>query len=635
MDFFQSQDDARRNTTVLLVLFVAAVVTIIVLTNLLILGVATFQDTNALATRQFHYSWEMFFLVGLGVILLIGLGSLFRIFQLSRGGGKTVAEMLNGELLVDPGDDLSRRRLLNVVEEMAIASGTPVPPVYVIPESSINAFAAGYAPGDAIIGVTQGTLDALNRDQLQGVIAHEFSHILNGDMRLNIRLMGVLYGILMLAIVGRSLLRSRGHRTSSSSRRDSGGAIVMIGLGLFVIGYAGKFFGTLIKAAVSRQREFLADASSVQFTRNPDGIAGALMRIGGFEAGSRLENSNSEELSHAFFAEGVKFAFAGLMSTHPPVSERIKRINPRWDGAFITAQAPEEETVAEQAQDERLAGFAGSVSSVASAATIVEGIGNPGAEQLAMARDVLSRIPAVLLEAVREPYSCRAVVYLVLLDRDQEIRAQQIEQLEASADLFVFSRFRELLGHADHIEADMRLPLLEMAMPRLQMLSSEQREKFLANLDVLIEADQKVGLSEWAFRKYVTRHLAAASGERTGVRFKSFEPVLEDCRVLLSMLAWSDRTATVTPEVAFAQGRDDLEVSFELIDKSSLRLDALDSAVDRLAALHPLRKPKLLKACVATVIADKQVSPVEAELLRAIADSLDCPMPPIVTLGEI
>jgi Zn-dependent protease with chaperone function len=632
MDFFQSQDDARRNTTVLLVLFIAAVLTIVVLTNILILGVASFQDTNALATGQLRYSWETFLLVGLGVVLLIGLGSLFRIFQLSRGGGKTVAEMLNGELLVDPGDDLARRRLLNIVEEMAIASGTPVPPVYVIPESSINAFAAGYAPGDAIIGVTQGTIDALNRDQLQGVIAHEFSHILNGDMRLNIRLMGVLYGILMLAIIGRSLLSSRRHRTSSS-QRDSGGAIIMIGLGLFVIGYAGKFFGTLIKAAVSRQREFLADASSVQFTRNPDGIAGALMRIGGFEAGSRLENSNSEELSHAFFAEGVKFAFAGLMSTHPPITDRIKRINPRWDGEYITSQAqrPEDEGAAMQAQDERLAGFAGVA---ASAEAILEGVGNPGADQLAMARDVLSRIPAALLEAVREPYSCRAVVYLVLLDRDAEVRSQQIDQLEDAADLFVFARFRELLDYADEIEADMRLPLLEMAMPRLQMLSAEQQEQFTANLDALIDADKKVGLSEWALRKFVTRHLEEAAGRRTSVRFKSFDVVLEDCRVLLSMLAWSDRSAKVTPEVAFGQGREELEESCELLDRTSLRLDALDSAVDRLAALHPLRKPKLLKACVATVLADRRVSPVEAELLRAISDALDCPMPPIVTLAE-
>ena len=275
MDFFQHQDKARRNTKLLLALYAAAVISIIILTNLLVIIVLGFSDSASLMTSSQGYDWDLFLMVSMLVILLIGLGSLYRIHSLSKGGS-VVAEMLDGQLLIDPQGSLEKRRLLNVVEEMAIAAGTPVPPVYIIPDESINAFAAGYSPGDAIIGITEGALRNLSRDQLQGVIAHEFSHILNGDMRLNIRLMGVLYGILMLAVIGRIVLN--GSRLRYSSKRNSGGAMLAVGLGLLILGYLGKFFGSLIKAAVSRQREYLADASAVQFTRYPRGISGALKR---------------------------------------------------------------------------------------------------------------------------------------------------------------------------------------------------------------------------------------------------------------------------------------------------------------------------------------------------------------------
>src|SRR5690606_28971990 len=252
-----------------------------------------------------------------------------------RQGGSVVAGLLGG-LPVNPAtDDPDERRLVNVVEEMAIASGVPVPAIYVLPgEESINAFAAGYGVHDAAVAVTRGALKHLTRDELQGVIAHEFSHILNGDMRLNIRLIGLLHGLLLLALIGRVLLRSGGR--SRGRRKEKGGSVqvALIGLGLVLLGYIGVFFGKLIKAAASRQREYLADAAAVQFTRNPEGIAGALKKIGALGAGSRIVHPRAEELSHLYFASGLRSSFAGLFATHPPLVERIRRIDPSFSGDF-------------------------------------------------------------------------------------------------------------------------------------------------------------------------------------------------------------------------------------------------------------------------------------------------------------
>ena len=307
MDFFRSQDLARRNTTRMVLLLALAVLTLIAITNLLVMLVfGSLQNGEDGTVSLARFDWGTFLLIGTGVTLVVLAGSLWKIGQLA-GGGKVVAEALGGPLVRRDTTDPELRRALNVVEEMAIASGSPVPPVYLLSdEEGINAFAAGFTTGDAVIGLTRGTIRDLSRDELQGVVAHEFSHILNGDMRLNLRLIGILHGILLIGLIGSRVLRSTSHRSS----KNSGGAAIL-GLGLMAIGSGGTFFGSLIKASVSRQREFLADASAVQFTRNPFGIAGALKRIGG--STSRLHADQAEAMSHLYFAEGVRHRFASLL----------------------------------------------------------------------------------------------------------------------------------------------------------------------------------------------------------------------------------------------------------------------------------------------------------------------------------
>jgi Zn-dependent protease with chaperone function/uncharacterized tellurite resistance protein B-like protein len=625
MDFFESQNLARRNTRFLLLLFLLAVASLIILTNLLVFALVNFQDTANIATGQYYFSWESFFAISCGVVLLIVIASLFRLLSL-RKGGSAIAELMDGELLVNAQGDLNKQKLLNVVEEMAIASGTPVPPVYLIGDPAINAFAAGYSPGDAVIGVTYGAMENLNRDQLQGVIAHEFSHILNGDMRLNIRLIGILYGILMLALLGRTIL------SGSRGRGRTSAGVLAFGAGLMVVGYLGQFFGDLIKAAVSRQREFLADASAVQFTRNREGIAGALKRIGGYKDGSILQHPESAQLSHTFFSEGVSFSFASLMATHPPLAKRIERIEPLWDGGFLESTPPE--TATPEGSSDDIMGFSSSVS--IDSDEVLSYIGNPQQPQIDLARQIIAGLPDNYTAAAREPYSARALAYLLMLNQSNEVRTQQLSHLKASSDLGVYDALEDLISHEYRLKPEMKLPLLEIAFPTLRQLSYAQYKMFMANLDVLVRADGRVGLSEWAVLKMISKHLGEVfEAKHTRVRHDTLESVLSHCEVLLSLLAYSDKQSGVSPEVAFAAGKTELGLEVQLNDKKGLNYKKINAALDALAELHPLRKPKLIKACIKTITADQVVSVIESELLRSIADTLECPMPPMLNPDRI
>ena len=343
MDFYAEQDSARRNTRLLVLLFLLAVVVLILISNVLFVMLFYFAgafglpiaDADTIHSFLSGFSWEMFGFVSLGVVSTVFLVVLVKWIQLAAGG-KVVAERLGGSRILPQTDDTNERRCLNVVEEMALAAGLPVPPVYLLAaERGINAFAAGISPADAVIGITRGSIDNFNREQLQGVIAHEFSHILNGDMRLNIRLAALLKGITFVGDVGQVLVRGGRHQGRSYSKSKGMPAqLLVIGLALWVLGWLGGLFAGFIKAAISRQKEYLADASAVQFTRNPQGVAGALKVIGGYVPGTFIVKSRANELSHIFFGQ-IAGSLWQVFATHPPLDERIRRIQPDWDGRFI------------------------------------------------------------------------------------------------------------------------------------------------------------------------------------------------------------------------------------------------------------------------------------------------------------
>jgi Zn-dependent protease with chaperone function len=645
MNFFESQDRARKNTFQLVFLFALAVITLIIMTNLLVMVVFGFinsqqlQSGSALVQKM---DWRMFALVSAGVGAVVLGGSFYKIMALS-GGGRTVADALGGQLIPQNTNDLKQRRLLNVVEEMAIASGIPAPPVYILTgEPGINAFAAGFTPRDAVIGVTEGLVDHLNREQLQGVIAHEFSHIFNGDMRLNIRLMGVLNGILIIGLAGYFIMRSTAF--SGRGRRDSrgGGQILALGIGLMVIGFAGTFFGGLIKAAVSRQREYLADASAVQFTRNPDGIAGALKRIGGLEYGSIVENPSAPEISHAFFAQGVSGFMQGLSATHPPLEKRILAIDPHWDGEFDVVdkidplrdeeQAAKKPTMSREALAQKTATVAVGAT-MATVANAINQIGNPKQETIDHARSLIAGLPEVVAEAAREPYGARAVIYSLALDRGQEVRGKQMEYLQMHADPEVFILTNKLMPEMGGLDIKYRLPLIDMTIPALKQLSLDQYRSFKENLKALVEMDSKIDLLEWSLQKILFVHLDGHFFKlpHPMTRYNHVRDLRQEVRVILSVMAYAGQQEQEDIEAAFHAAAEALEFGeLQLREKSSINVADLDMATQKLEMLNPLATQKLLQACAVSVMNDQKISSVEAELLRAVASVLGCPMPPII-----
>lgn len=645
MDFFDRQDRARRRTKLLVFYFAVALGLTVLALNLVF---ALIFRLNWDRPDDWQRLWDARLFAGVtaGTTFVIFLGSVVKILELRRGGS-AVAEMLGGTPVHPHTTDLEERRLLNVVEEMALASGIPVPQVYLLrQEGGINAFAAGLDTRDAAVGVTRGCLRFLNRDELQGVIAHEFSHILNGDMRLNLRLIGIINGLLVLAIVGRQLLRVRG---GSSRDGKAANALPLIGLALIILGGIGVLFGRLIKSAVSRQREFLADAAAVQFTRNPSGLAGALKKIGGLVAGSRLENPKAEEASHLFFGNGLSESWLAWFSTHPPLADRIRLLDPQFNGVFPKVSPASVGPEPGGRTDRGGAAVIGRLVPVAGAAAppqlrglpptipaarLVAQVGAPTPEDIQYAGALLERLPAELVAAAREPLGAAGLVLALVLSRDEVQRQGQLDAIEAQVRAEYFAGLPAIAAAVEALAPRDRLPLVSLALPALRELSPSQYEGFARLLEELVERDREIDLFEYALLRLVRRHLAPLFGaERPArvVQYYALNPLLPDCAVLLSALAHQGQDEEPAAARAFAAGARRLDpggTRLRLLPAAQCNLAEIDAALDRLALAAPAIKRQLLDGCALAVAADGQVEVREAELIRAIADSLECPLPP-------
>ncbi len=650
MNFFASQAQARRNTFQLVFLLILAVGCLIVLTNLVVMLAMGFFKNSQISDFQTliqHMDWRTFGIVGLVVSVVVIGGSIYKIIALSEGG-KVIAEALGGKLVLRNSTDRKHRRLLNVVTEMAIASGTPVPPVYIMPqERGINAFAAGYSSRDAVISVTQGLVDHLNREQLQGVIAHEFSHILNGDMRLNIQLIGTLNGILIIGIIGYELLRLpfRGSSFRTRSRSNSGGdaklafALVALGLSLIIIGYTGTFFGNLIKAAVSRQREYLADASAVQFTRNPKGLAGALKRIGGLESGSRLQTSAAAEISHAFFAQGISSFLESLFATHPPLIRRIRRIDPYWNGHFISKDRKDSE-MANRSYKESVSSFAGDSSLAPAPSSTTQDLnqailaaGELTQQSIETARNLLSGLSANIRQTAAEPFGARAIIYALLLAKVFPVRVKQLEQLQYHAEREVYLLTQKIMTEMDALDIRLRLPLIDITIPVLKQLSNHQYQSFRDNVSSLMNADGKIDLMEWSLQKILLNHLDQHFHNPPKLRFKSarLSQLKVEVSVALSLLAVAGHSRIELARAAFNTAKAHLKLDqVDFIEQKKMKLSAIDNALKKLQQMSLFNKMALLEACILCIEHDQKTSSREVELLRAFSSAIDCPIPMVI-----
>ena len=616
MDFFESQERAKRNTSRLVAMFVVALL-------------ATMASVHVLLTFMFakgNFADLRMLGISLGsVLVVVVIGMAVKFAQMSHGG-RAVAEAMGG-VQVDPGSsDPAERRILNVVEEMAIASGVRVPPVFLIDEPSINAFAAGNGEQDSVIGVTRGCIEQLSRDELQGVMAHEFSHIFHRDTRLNMQLVAWLGGIFAISLVGRIIMRSA--LSSGSSRGKNDGKMVAIALGgaVFLIGIVGYFFGRIIQSAVSRQREYLADASAVQYTRNPDGIAGALEKIA-HGAGSRISAPAAAEFSHFFFANGI----ASLFSTHPPLEDRIARIR----GARMVAAGIGAEGAAAAARVARspVAGAAAigvppviapAIVPAASLRAARAGMGSVDASTLRLAGELLVDAPAAVLDAARNPFSARAVVCVMLLSDDLAERSRQLRTI-ATNDPKLAEATASLASTAS-IAPRERMPVLEVCAASLTMLSPAQYAQFRTTLAQLIATDGQVDRVEWTVR-VILRHAVEGRGSAPAGLGKATMP---DLALVVSVLAWSGASDQAGVHRAWKAARAAEPALPESPDPAQrCTLDALDGSLRAFAGATPGFKRRLVDACVACVAADGQTTVEEAELLRAVCASIGAPMPPV------
>ena len=659
MDFFERQRQAKKKTGRLVFLFFIAVLFIGML-NFFLIGIAlslisAYEGEGNYTKFQDPVFGLVVVLVTLGIILLAGL---YRHFQL-REGGSSIAAMMNGRLVNMGTVEPDERKLMNVVEEMAIASSVPMPQVYVLDgEQGINAFAAGFAMDDAVVGVTEGCMRKLSREELQGVIAHEFSHILNNDMRLNLRLVAVIFGLVALAELGRLFLdvgasSSRSRRSSRDG--DGGGGIALIGIILMATSGLGILMGKVIKSAVSRQREYLADSSAVQFTRNPEGLAGALKKIGA--GGSRLNASKASEASHMFFGNALKKSWFSFTSTHPPLIERIQLLEPSFDGDFSEVkfeERPQPTPVVEQSQqaatgqaglpisgiDQALGQALPPAIAGISAAALVDSVGTLKQEQIDFAAALLASLPPAIREAAHEPHDACALIFALLLDRrDEVIRKKQLGQVE---DMFggemsaVTLRLSDLMAELD---PRAKLPLADLAVGSLRRIAREQFDSFIRLLESLAAADEHIDLFEYSLSKLVIRHLESHFTKQRAktAQVYSLKRLGHECGLLISSLAYAAGSDEDSVRAAYQAGADQLSVETQIgqLPTSECGLEELDQALASLAGVSPKFKRQLVQSAAATVSADGYLQIQEAELLRAISDSLGCPMPPLaVSLEE-
>jgi len=635
MNFFDAQDKARRATRRLVVVYVVA-------TILIVAGVTAIVGASLYAMDQSGAAVQPDLLIGTAILatLFIVGSTLYKTARLSSGGGR-VAQDMGGTLVSPDAQDPLRRRLRNVVEEIAIASGVPVPEIYVLEEENgINAFAAGFTPGDAAVAVTRGCLDLLDRDELQGVIAHEFSHILNGDMRLNIRMMGVLFGIMVLGIIGRFVLRGSYHSGGLSGRRNkSAPVILIIGIGLTLLGWIGVFFARLIKAAVSRQREFLADASAVQFTRQTDGIANALKKIGGYSEKSYIKNVDPEEVSHMLFAGGIA-RLTSLFATHPPLGDRIRAL----DASFTESDYPAVELISRPMATEAdpVSGFSQTESAALTdpgrrrvAESVVDVVGQPESQHFLFAQKLRSSIHPNLYNAAHAPDESLLLAIALSLSSKKDHADRQLHVIEEQIGAERADIIRRLYKLIASSGPAFRLPLLEIAFPSIKNRPVQQIEFLLNLVEKLIQLDGEVDIGEYCFYRVLSSHLKQAvqpTISQTGNRVARKAARLAAVN-LIRIVADQGNEHDVARQRAFEAGVAPFggwaSESSEPAEKGDT-VALLDRSLDVLSKLNSAGQQSLLRAVSETITHDGKLTIREAELLRAICASLNCPLPPIL-----
>ncbi len=643
MDFFQAQDNARKSTKKLIFYYALAIIGLIVSIYLAAFFLFAGGSQYAGAGRVPFWMPGLFWGVTAITLIIIATGTGFRVMQL-RGGGSKVAEMMGGRRLDSHTSDEHERKLMNIVEEMSIASGVPVPDVYVMDkEEGINAFAAGYGPRDAAIGVTKGCMQLLNRDELQGVIAHEYSHIFNGDMRLNIRLIGILNGILVIHLLGMLLIRSQLYMRigGGGGGRNKGQAVLVMmafGLLLTVIGWLGVLFGRMIQAAVSRQREFLADAAAVQYTRNPEGLARALAKIKHHYEGSTIKDAHAAEMSHLFFSTGQKTWLNSILATHPPIDKRLEALNATHVLDEVARESKRKISEAEerlkQEERERKKPKKKKEPFVFRPEMLVMAAGTVSALQIDSARHLLGKLSEELKSAAHDTFQAPLLMYALLLSEDRDIRQKQVDELrkqpainnDAADDVL------QLYWQLTHLPSHYHLALVDIALPALRNMGKKAYAGFREHVEMLIRADGRQVIFEFSVRQILFHTLDAEYGKKqeAGVKHTSVDSLIPEISVLLSALSYaSGGSAQDSWDAGIAELNKETPepLPFKLLPSSSCTISRLEEALESLAQSSGGVHKIFLNAASHTVAASGKITSREAGLLRTMSAAIDIPLP--------
>ncbi len=627
MDFFQYQATAKRNTLGLYVLFSIALLAIVVAVYAAVtasLYLLPLVSRTADVPQQF-WQLQRFIYVSLGASALIMLGSWYKIHQLKKGGGIAIAEMLGGQRL-SKARDPQERQLRNIIEEMAVASGVPTPAIFILEQQGINAFAAGYAYKDTAIAVTRGAMEMLNRDEMQGVIAHEFSHLLHGDTLLKMKMMGLLHGITMISDLG--ILMISGRNTVAVTTNYRGGshpALMLSGILFFSIGLIGMLAADMIKAAMSRQREFLADASAVQFTRNPEGIAGALKVMGGYKAGSRLSMPEMQQVSHLFFGDALQSWWqSNWWATHPPLVNRIKRIDPSFRGRM---EKFDEASVRAFNREQAAMMFAPAPSPEQlrmNVEQVMDSIGEPSALHLTQAQTLLAQIPETIRQQLHEGVTARALVYLLLLDKDKDIERKQLQFISSHDSSPALAEVVRVRGVMPPITDELRLPLLDLVSSELDMLEDIQKRIFLDTLKKLIGANGKVDLFEFLLYQHFL-HDFGLKKVRDGQGSIPIERMKHEAALLIDMVCRinQDKKPSRIKHDVLAE----LFPGYVVKSVGKVSINQVSKALEKLNLCSYDDKKRLLQALVHCVLSDGVVKTEEVETVRLASMMLGCPMP--------
>lgn len=651
MDFFALQQKAQAQTKYLVFLFVVAVVLILLALN----GIAYLAMNANVENPMTLTSWleEPYWLtVTIVTSLLIFITSMFRSYQL-RSTPDAIAKMVNATPVSLHSNSIHQnakeKRLINVVEEISIASGVPIPKIYIMKqEQGINAFVAGLETKNVTLVVTQGLLDNLTRDELQGVIAHEYSHIFHGDMRINVKLIGILAGILVIGQLGQLMLRLG---SGSNNKKDGGLPIAAIGLGLLCVGYIGLFFGRLIKAAISRQREFLADASAVQYTRNKEGICRALYKILLNQHGSLLVSDKAEEMSHLCFGESVKIGFSGMLATHPPLGKRISAIDPRFDFANKMKKNSNND-MWQKAQSELHSNFASSNFSTQTSASsdisapdvassgfepnniesnniesnsVLNSVGSLTTEQISEAQLQLAEVPPELL-AIARAESIDAdekdfILGLLIANQENAADYSIIQERNYELEKIIIPLSKKL----SNISFKKQHLLFEIALARLEEKDEKDNREFINLLSRIVNKDDAISLSEFMIYASCARRTFKPDDEDNQVsRFKKIEPQIGN---FIALLFLQSEHSFSEKQLEYVKVLRLLGLKERKLGDFNFSVQELGRDLNQIGKLHPLLKKDFIQLSLDIIQNDGIISQKEYEIIRLLGEYLDCPFP--------